>query len=455
MNRKIPVSIALAITIIAMTITFSITWIVSMHTFDNTMSAVTRLQAQFAKLAEIDSYVRNNFYGEIDDDYLFDRVAMGYINGLGDKYSAYYTREEFAEMVEFEEGKIVGIGIEVVRDADNSFRVVRVYDGSPAADAGMVAGCRIVMVDGEDVKNISSVKRMTSKLRGRPGTELTIECIFGAAEEQAFTIYRRENYTAPTVESVIIDGYAYIRVAAITPGTFAEFDYEVRAAQNEDVKGIVFDLRDTSSGMFRDVYDMIDLLAPRGTIAKRVNSTGVVSVLATSDDEGVDLPMVALVNANTAGPGELFAVSLRDMCGGKIVGLRTGGHGTIQSVPQKLSDGSAISITIALLKTGRDEVFDGVGLEPDVEITFASDDEAAAFNPYNTIAMQDTQIKRSVDVLRSMVRERGGDPGKPTAPGNTPGTTLPPAIITDDSSLPPDSSLAEESGESASGQSAA
>lgn len=411
MNRKLPVSIALSITIIAMTITFSITWLVSMKIFDNTVSAVTSRQAQYAKLAEIDNYVRSNFFGEIDDEYLFDRVAMGYMNGLGDKNSVYFTREEYAEMLAFEDGRIVGVGIEINREADGSFRIMRVYDNSPAAEAGLTSGGRIIKVNGEDAKNITSVKRMTSLLRGKPGEELHLLCVFNVADEQEFTIYRRENYTAPTVESRYSGDYAYIRISSITPATFAEFDYEVRAAQNAGVKGIVFDLRDNSSGLFRDVYDMIDILAPRGTIAKSVNATGVVRVLATSDDESVNLPMAVLVNGNTAGAAELFAVSLQDLSGAKIVGLHTAGRGTIQSVPQSLSDGSAISITVALLKTGRDESFDGVGLEPDVEIPFASEDEAAMFNPYKTEPYQDSQIKRALEVVRSMVRESGENPG--------------------------------------------
>ncbi len=106
MNRRLPVSIALAITIIAMTVTFSLTWIVSMRTFDNIVRSVASLQAQYQKLTELDRYVRGNFYGAIDDDVLFDRVAMGYVAGLGDRYSVYYTAAEYAELLAIEDGTL-------------------------------------------------------------------------------------------------------------------------------------------------------------------------------------------------------------------------------------------------------------------------------------------------------------------------------------------------------------
>ncbi len=409
MSRKISVSIALAITIIAMTVTFSITWLLSMSTFDNTVSAVTRLQAEYAKLAEIDSYVRGNYYGTIDDTYLFDNVAAGYIDGLGDRYSEYYTEQEYTQLLAIEDGTLVGIGIVVVRNTDGTFTISRVYEDSPAARAGVEAMGTLVSINGQDARSsFSSASAVQSALYGEEGTEVELVCLYNLTEEQTFTV-RRVPYAPPTVESIIVGDYAYIRISSFTPNTFIDFDFAVRQAQNENVKGFLFDVRNTSEGQFRDVYSLIDLLAPRGTVAKSQSNTGVVSVLATSDESFVEQPMVVLVDENTAGAAELFAVSVRDLCDGQVLGATTSGKGSIQSAPRRMSDGSAVTITTAMLLTGLDQSFDGVGIAPDVELPEGVVTPEMLITPTPTT---DPHALRAFEALRSMVRDSGEDPGE-------------------------------------------
>ncbi|MDL2219149.1 peptidase [Ruminococcaceae bacterium OttesenSCG-928-O06] len=410
MNKKIPVSIALAITILAMTVTFSITWLLSMSTFDNTVSAVTNLQAQYTKLAEIDRYVRNNFYGSIDDDYLFDRVAAGYMNGLPDRYCTYYSEAEYTELLAIENGELLSSGIEVLREASGAFRIVRVYPDSPAERAGVEALGVITQVNGVDARTYTTVRALHSAMRGTTGTELSLTCLYGVSDEVNYTVRYQASYANPTVEYIKVGDYAFIRIYAFTAKTYAEFDFAVRAAQNDGVLGLLFDVRGNSGGLFRDAYEVIDLLAPLGTVAKSMNKAGVVSVLATSDEAAVDLPMVVLVNESTSAAAELFACSVRDLCGGQLVGQRTAGRGTLQNT-SRLYDGSAVTVTVATLLTGRDESFNGTGLVPDVEVSNDGVPESVVYSP---APLSDPQALRALnDVLRTMVRERGEDPGSP------------------------------------------
>jgi len=407
MSRKLPVSVALAITIIAMTVTFAITWIVSMNTFDNTVRSVTQLQAQYSKLAEIDTYVRANYYGEIDDNALFDRVASGYVTGLGDRYGVYYTEREYTELQNIENGTLVGIGLEILRETDGTYRIVRVYDGSAAARAGVTAGGAIVRVDGVERRELAGVSALKSLLRGEEGTELALHCVYDVVEEKDFTI-RRIAFTTPTVESQILGDYAYIRISAFGPNTYTDFDYAVRLAQAAEVKGLVFDVRNNNTGAARYTRDIIDMLCPQATVARRENRNGTTTVLITSDENAVELPMVVLVNGGTGGMAELFAVSVRDLCGGQIVGTRTMGHGTLQSSPQRLSDGSAISVTYAKLLTSTGESFDLVGVTPGIEVDGTNITETMLLNPNPA---SDTQIYRALEVARSMVLATGADAG--------------------------------------------
>lgn len=403
MGRKVSVNVALAITLLAMTVTFAITWLVASANFSTQVNALTEKQAQFDKLAEIDKYVRGNYYGDIEENYLNDRLGRGYLDGIGDRYAVYYSAAEYTEKLALESGELVGVGLEVAKDTIG-YRIIKVYAESPAAKAGVTEGGYILSVDGTDTKSVASVANLRTLLRGAQGTTLEMTCLYGASDEQNFS-FQRMNYTAPTVESQRVDNYEYVRIFGFGPNTYVEFEYLVRTAVNEGVKGFVFDVRDNAGGQFRYGYDAIDMLCPLGTIARQENKGGVTKVLATSDEDAVALPMVVLVNANTAGVAELFATSVRDMAGGQIIGVKTQGRGTIQSDPFQLSDGSAISVTIARLLVGDGtETFDVVGLEPDIEVLAGTEEGLNLFAPDPAT---DMQIARALEAVRTMARAAG------------------------------------------------
>lgn len=399
MNRKISVSVALAVTLLAMTITFAITMLVSMDYFNNAVQSVTEMQKSYSKLTDLDSYVRGNYYGEIDDNTLNNRIAQGYLNGIDDKYSTYYTEEEYVEMQEYESGSRVGIGIEVALEADGYFRIVRVYDDSPAQAAGVKTGGRITFVDETDAKTITNVRAMQSLLRGLQGTDLTLTCLYGASEETVFKI-QRKNYTAPTVEYMRAGDFGYLRIYSLESETYNDFEYLVNQAVAEGVNGFVFDLRGNQGASFQQAYNMLNLLCPLGTLAKSESKNGTVRVLATSDGTGIDLPMVALVNENTAAAAELFAANIQDLAGGRIVGVNTAGKWMLQSTPQRLTDGSAVSITVAKLLTGNNKNYETVGLTPDVEAISTDEGVTTLYNPDPG---NDQVILRALETVRSLV----------------------------------------------------
>ncbi len=400
MNRKLPVSVALAVTLIAMTVTFAITMLVSMDYFNNAVRSVTQMQAQYSKLADLDSYVRGNYYGEIDDAMLSDRMAQGYLAGVGDKYSVYYTEKEYAELQEFEQGTRVDIGVALVLEADGYFRIARVFSGSPADKAGVKAGGRILMVDGTDAKTVTSVKAMNSLLRGLQGTELKLTCLYKASEEEEYTV-QRTNYTLPSVEYKKAGDFGYIRIYGFEKDTDSAFEKALDAALEDGVKGLLFDLRGNAGNVYQSAYNIVNRICPRGTVAKSEAKNGTVKVLATSDDERVDLPMTVLVDGNTAAAAELFAVNVRDLAGGQIAGVKTAGKWMLQSAPQRLSDGSAVSVTVAKLLTGNDENFEGTGLPMDVSLDAMQPDSDTGVL-WNPDPEKDQWILRGLEVLRAL-----------------------------------------------------
>ena len=148
MNKKVSVSILVTTVIIAMTVTFSITMVVSMRLFDRTVASVKEKESMYSKIAEIDKYVRAYDFYDIDESTLNDMIASGYLLGTGDRYARYYTAAAYSELLDIQSGKIVGIGVEAVKDSVTGYaKVTRVYPGSPAADLGLEKGCYITAID--------------------------------------------------------------------------------------------------------------------------------------------------------------------------------------------------------------------------------------------------------------------------------------------------------------------
>ena len=174
MNRKISIGMAVTIVILAMTVTFSITMLVAMRLFDSTVSSVKEKESMYNKIAEVDRYVRSNDYYTIDENTLYDRLTAGYLLGTGDKYARYYTATAYTELVNVQNGTILGIGVELGLDQTGYAKVTKVYDGSPAQEAGIVVGDYITAVGDTDVKSLTTVDAVQSRLQGEAGTTVTV-----------------------------------------------------------------------------------------------------------------------------------------------------------------------------------------------------------------------------------------------------------------------------------------
>ena len=148
MNRKISVGMAVSIVILAMTVTFSITMLVAMRLFDSTVNSVKEKESMYNKIAEVDRYVRSNDYYQIDETTLYDRLTAGYLLGTGDKYARYYTASAYTDLMNAQNGTLLGIGVELAVDQSGYAKVTKVYDESPAKEAGITVGCYITAVDG-------------------------------------------------------------------------------------------------------------------------------------------------------------------------------------------------------------------------------------------------------------------------------------------------------------------
>lgn len=401
MSKKISLGVAATIAIIAMAVTFSLTMVVSMKMFNTTVSSVKNKERQYNKLSEIDRFVRAGEYFTIDEDTLNDRLAAGYMNGINDKYAVYYTAKEYSEKQSVEKGTLTGIGVAVVNDTSSGYaRIIRLYDNSPAAEAGMQVGGFITAINDESTRNITSTARLTSKLLGEESTTTTITYLTPDRQEQQLNLVH-SNYKTPSIytRQMVADTCGYIRIDAFTSGTASEFKAAVDELLQQGANSLVFDLRDNTGENLNAALVAADYCVPSGEIAKQQDRDGNVTVLRMSDETKINVPIVCLVNGSTAGSAELFANALRKMAGATLVGTKTAGKGVILSDAQSFSDGSAAYITVGLLLDNEDQTWNEEGLRPDIDAALSVDEQNAY---YDYTLDTDPQISKAVNAATAL-----------------------------------------------------
>ena len=398
MSKKVSLGVAATVTLIAMAVTFSMTMTVSMNMFNNTVSSVKNKERMYNKLSEVDRYVRANEYFDINDDTLNDTIASGYMLGISDRYARYYSAKAYSERVGLANGRLMGIGVAVVKDPSSGYaRIIRVYDNTPATNVGLEVGGFITAIGDTSTRSMSDTAAMTSALLEEEGSTVNIKYLTPLREEQSFEI-AHANYTTPSISTVRLmdNGVGYLRIDSFTSGTAVEFRNAVNSLTNQGATSLIFDLRDNSGENLNAALVATDYCVPSGLIAQSQDKGGNVTDLRMSDENEITLPMVCLVNGSTASGAELFANALRKMAGATIVGSTTAGKGVLLSDPQSLSDGSAVVITVGILLDNEGKNWNGTGLTPDVDASLTNDEQSSY---YDFTVDNDPQITKAINAI--------------------------------------------------------
>ena len=398
MSKKVSLGVAATVTLIAMAVTFSMTMTVSMNMFNNTVSSVKNKERMYNKLSEVDRYVRANEYFDINDDTLNDTIASGYMLGISDRYARYYSAKAYSERVGLANGRLMGIGVAVVKDPSSGYaRIIRVYDNTPATNVGLEVGGFITAIGDTSTRSMSDTAAMTSALLGEEGSTVSIKYLTPLREEQSFEIIHA-NYTTPSISTVRLmdNGVGYLRIDSFTSGTAVEFRNAVNSLTNQGATSLIFDLRDNSGENLNAALVATDYCVPSGLIAQSQDKGGNVTDLRMSDENEITLPMICLVNDSTASGAELFANALRKMAGATIVGSTTAGKGVLLSDPQSLSDGSAVVITVGILLDNEGKNWNGTGLTPDVDASLTNDEQSSY---YDFTVDNDPQITKAINAI--------------------------------------------------------
>lgn len=409
MRKKITLGAAIAFVAIGAAVTFSLTMTFALRMFNQYISTSGSNEAFMKKLTEISEIVSENYVGDVDDNTLADYIARGYLGGIGDKYAAYYDVDTYASVVDSKAGQMTGIGVRVTRDSSGYIKITEVYEGSPAESVGLQAGDLIVKIGDADVLE-TGYSAAVDSVKGEEGTVVSLT-IRRDTEEIPYDVTRRM-VEIPTVYSKAIDSVGYVKIFEFNEATATQFDTQVNDLVGQGAAALIFDLRDNPGGTLDSVTAMLDKLVPEGTLVSATYKDGKTEVLKTSDSKEIGLPMVVLVNENSASAAELFTQDLRDYNKAKIVGVNTYGKGTMQRTYQ-LSDGSAFQVTIAKYNSASGLNYDGVGISPDYEVELTAEQEKiVAETAFPDISPDtDSQLKKAVDVALGLIKSGNSSSG--------------------------------------------
>jgi len=348
------------------------------------------------KIERLVASIHQYYYEDVDDDKLVQGLYKGLFEGIGDKYSAYYTPEEYESMMISATSSLSGIGAVLQQDPDTmQVTFNHIYEGSPAEKAKIRNGDILVQVD--DIPAASmELSELVTHIRGEKGTVVHLKVYRKGNPGYLELDVTRDIVDVPTVSGQMInDEIGYIMIAEFGDKTAEEFADAVKELEAQDMKSMIVDLRDNPGGMITSVTDILDQILPEGVTVWTEDKNGKRKEYK-SDAACMDYPMAVLINGNSASSSEIFAGAIRDYKYGTLIGTTTFGKGIVQSIRQ-MADGSAFKLTTAKYYTPNGENIQDEGIDPDIELEYEYlDPDAKTYD-----MMQDNQILKAIEVLEN------------------------------------------------------
>lgn len=390
---------------------------------------------------EILNRVKSEYVEPVSDQQLFENALRGMLSGL-DPHSSYLDKDEFKDMSVATSGKFGGLGIEV--QMQNGFvRVVSPIDDTPAARAGIQPGDYIVKIDDAPVKGLNLTEAV-KKMRGEPGSRVVLTVVRDGASAPLVLDLKRDIINVSSVKSRMLEpALGYLRISSFTTETGAALDKELAKLKKEaggPLKGLVLDLRNNPGGVLDAAVKVSDAFLAKGPIVsiKGRDGAGAREFDATAGDALEGKPLVVLVNGGSASASEIVAGALQDQRRAVVMGAKTFGKGSVQTI-MPLPNDSAIKLTTARYYTPSGRSIQAEGIEPDVTIhtlKLAQADDAEGLEP----------IKEAD--LKGSLQNENGKKAKPETPADKPAApdaALDPAVkdVKDATSKAKEAPLAE------------
>lgn len=349
------------------------------------------------KLDVVDGLV-DRFYlyeDELEDEELADGILYGYMSALDDPYTVYYNKEETQQLQEYISGTYYGIGAVLSQNMETgAVTVNECFEGSGAAESGLQPYDVIVEVDGTDISGML-LENIVTLIKGDEGTIVKLKVYREGEEDYLNFDIERRKIEAPTIEYEIIeDNIGYIEISEFEELTAEKFDDAYEELMEQDVKGLIIDLRDNPGGLLTIVSEILNHFVPKdGLIVYTEDKYGNRNELFADTKKFCTVPLVVLVNGNSASASEIFSGAVQDYGTGTIIGTTTFGKGLVQQVID-LDDGTSIKVTVSKYFTPNGNDIHGVGIVPDIEVELSDEAKTMLDVPYEKDAQLQAAVKQ-------------------------------------------------------------
>lgn len=327
------------------------------------------------KLEALEEVIDKYYYKDedIDVEEMTEGMYSGLVDSLGDPYSVYYTAEEWQDLMADTEGIYYGIGAYLQLDtATGLARINGVIADTPAEEAGLRENDIIYQVDGEMIQGLE-LSEIVSRVKGEEGTTVHLTIVReGETDYLEFDVERRR-IESPTVNYEMYDnGVGYIQITEFDEVTTDQFTEALAVIKGSGAKGLILDLRSNPGGSLPVVVDIARSILPKGLIVYTEDKYGKREEYTCDGKNELDIPMVVLINGNSASASEILAGAIKDYDKGTLIGTTTFGKGIVQRV-LPLTDGTALKLTISSYYTPKGNNIHGIGIDPDIECEFDSE----------------------------------------------------------------------------------
>lgn len=380
-------------------------WLLVQHKQGNVEDAVSFSEGSIVdaemvqKLQELENKVNQYFYLErVPDEELENGIYKGFIDALDDPYTEYYTMDELDSLMTQTEGIYYGIGAYVQLDKDTALpKINGVIEGTPAQEAGLRSNDLIYEIDGTSTYGLTLTEAV-ALIKGEEGTQVVLTIAREDERDYLEIPVTRRKVESPTVNYEMLENnMAYIQITEFDDVTVDQFADALATMKGSGMEGLILDLRANPGGSLSAVVDIARMILPEGMIVYTKDKYGRQNEYKCDGKRELQVPLVVLIDMNSASAAEILAGSIQDYGLGTLVGTTTFGKGIVQQIVP-LSDGSAVKITISSYFTPNGRDIHGIGIEPDVECEF--DSEAY----YDAEESVDNQLEKAKEVLGKMMR---------------------------------------------------
>ncbi len=321
------------------------------------------MSEKYGELEELYKYVKEKYYKHADDSVIMESLYKGLLGGIGDKYSDYFTQQEYEDALSSSSSEFEGIGIVFSGTPEGGIVIVEVMRDSPAEDAGLKAGDKILTIDGT-AYSAADVNNAGRAIRGKKGTTVRLT-VNRDGKNISFNIIRAR-IDKESVVSRVADDLGIIEISSFETKTGEQFRKELRNMEVKGVKGLIIDLRGNGGGVVESAVEIADSLMKEGIIVAFKDNSGK-KTYRKSDAKSTKLQLVLLIDGTTASASEILAAAVKDSGAGTLVGERTYGKGVVQVIA-KMKSGGAVKLTTMEFFSPKGKKIDGVGVMPDVQV---------------------------------------------------------------------------------------